>query len=201
MSEKILGGHAIMLAVRIPVELARVAQAWVEERPDVRKLKINPILKETGEVSEAGIKKGRYTGEFLGHVTLCFVGRDKPAEVGEKMLSLAKAIAAEYAGEWMSQPYVFEYEAFGFKKDHLAVTMDYEHDCPMKAIAQAAVIGMRVLGINIKKDFDWNPHVTLATGESGFDLPLWRGEHSGLMLEVEGLEVKIGSNRTEFIPL
>lgn len=177
--EKVLGGHAIMLRCLVPQELANVAISWVREKPEVRKLKI------WGDGTL-----------WHSHLTLCFVGRDKPPEVGEKMLEAAKLLVDTPYLPKAIEPLLIE--RFGFKRDHLAVaTRTYEQLlCCSDFISNYLV----ATGVKRKSDFPFNPHVTLASGEPNFHLET-NILLSHLQLQVEGLEVKIGSDRTEFLPL
>jgi hypothetical protein len=194
MTPKIAGGHAISLRVRIPEELVKVARDWVMEKPDVRQLKIKQHGMETPHPAGEGTARFDY---WVGHVTLVFVGRDKKPEVGEKMLEAAK-LATKYV---VVNKYVeaFGWAQFGYKKDHLAATIeggDEDHLRRLSYFLEGSLIQAQV---PLKKDFGFNPHVSMAIGEPNCSLPeklaIWRS------LPVEGLEVKIGSNRTEFLPL
>lgn len=180
MTEKILGGHAIMLRCKIPSELVKVAIDWVNEKGDQRSLKLK-------------CEKG----DWFGHVTLVFCGRDKKPEVGEKMLEAARFLL-ERVRNWESV--VTEYpDMYGYRCDHFAYAIEDEHSCLIKAYYDLKVF-LRGAGVTIKDTYNYNPHVTLAIGEPQASLPAGPAmqEH---WLQVEGLEVKIGSNRTEFLPL
>ncbi len=199
MRSKVAGGHAIMLRVRIPEELVRVAQDWVADKPDLRKLKI-------AEARPGWLSPDRFGKDlpFYGHVTLVFVGRDKKPEVGEKMLEAAKAVRfSRDVGRGNTAHaayYLGNLDRFGFKKDHLAVHVRLSHTAGSARDELIDILAGK--GIKLKDGFgDYTPHLTLATGEPSFYSPTWVNPVFDAALQVEGLEVKIGSNRTEFLPL
>ncbi len=189
MTPKVAGGHCISLRVRIPDELVKVAADWVAARPDVRKLKIrddDPF---------------ELLSNWHGHVTLVFVGRDKKPEVGEKMLEVARnnILPAPY----MPRAFRSDYSTtiMGYHGDHL-VTPIYPGDRDqLSLLAQKARGHLVEAGVKPKDDFAFNPHVTLATGEKGLSVMQLPKIDELYWLQVEGLEVKIGSDRTELIKL
>jgi len=178
MTPKVAGGHAISLRVRIPSELVKVAQDWVADNHVARKLKISEDR----------------PGCWMGHLTLCFVGRDLPEHVGEAMLDAVRLLVPP------TSITPNQYEPFGYKKDHLAVTILDDDVHSLRNSADLLKVLLIESGVKLRKDFPWNPHVTLATGESKLWFEHGTEDLIDYEMEVVGLEVKIG-NRKDFIPL
>lgn len=162
------GGHALMLRVEPPRVLTRFARSWAYRRID---RKVNT--------------KGY-------HLTLVFLGRDKPDEVGSTMLGIAESMATHMPGEvtWTG-----DLRMFGFRYDHLVAVVDPTEE--LTAFRNLVFEECVMHGLKVDTRFNFNPHITLATGMNTFeDLPEAK---EPMAMEVTGLEVKTGSGKVTVV--
>lgn len=140
----VLGGHAIMLGVELPKELNDLADAWVAEKPDVRKRK-------------------------KPHVTLVWVGKDLPLSHGIMMRATSQHLVDESPSMLRTKgPIVM----FGGKKDHMVALVETMVSADL--FRKKIIAELDRSGVKLEKTWAWNPHVTLAVGAPNDELPATR---------------------------
>lgn len=119
------------------------------------------------------------------HVTAVFVGRDLEESVRTDMRDISKKALARCpryltaTGSW---------DLFGAKRDHLVALV--EKDPMLIALVDSLSDALRDRGIERRKDFSFNPHVTIGKmiGRQTIRMPVFQPS----MLRVRGLVVKTG---------